>query len=114
MTSLRDYKDNNDFEDIVSAFHLKFVDTVIEDMGKSVNVGRSANSIRQYLNGIYRNILKDINERSEVRIEDDPIFARAALNVENYTHRSKTIHPNVTARSKSRKLRRSKRLAAKM
>ena len=35
MTSLRDYKDNDDFEDIVSAFHLNFVDTVVEDMGKS-------------------------------------------------------------------------------
>ena len=114
MTSLRDYKDNNDFENIVSAFHLKFVDTVIEDMGKSVNVGRNANNVRQYLNEIYRNILKDVNEKPEVRIEDDPIFARAALNEENYIHHSKTIHPNVTARSKSRKLRRSKRLAAKM
>ena len=36
MTSLSDYKDNNNFEDIVSAFHLKFVETVIDDMGKSV------------------------------------------------------------------------------
>lgn len=114
MTSLRDYKDNSDFEDILSAFHLKFVDTVIEDMGKSVNVGRNANNVRQYLNEIYRNILKDVNEKPEVRIEDDPIFARAALNGENHKYHSKTIHPNVTTRSKSRKLRRSKRLAEKI
>ena len=114
MTSLIDYKNNNDFENIMSAFHLKFVDTVIEDMKKSVNVGRNANSIRQYLNGIYRDILKDVNENPEVRIEDDPIFARAVLNVENHKHCSKVKHPNVTGRSKSRELRRSKRLAVKM
>ena len=114
MASLSDYKDNNNFEDIVSAFHLKFVETVIDDMTKSVKVGRNATNIRQYLNGIYRDILKDINEKPEVRVEDDPIFARAALNEENYKHHSKTIHPNVTDRSKSRKLRRSKRLAAKI
>ena len=42
----------------------------------------------------YRNILKDVNEKPEVRIEDDPIFARAVLNEENYIHHSKTIHPD--------------------